>query len=148
MAVAAVEPLLPEPGEVSPLWASLDERVRQVAEAFPGRISVVALDLSTGTRYEFRPRDPYLPASTFKLPVTRTEQGSTPVTAGDEMAWWRHLWQLKQQRPEQAEELLRPLRQVAYHGRIGRTHTERSPLAVCVFLSKLSNIWTDIQIIY
>jgi beta-lactamase class A len=202
MEVAAVEPLMPEKGEVAPLWAPLDEAVRQVAAEFPGRLSVAAIDLTTNKRYDFRPRDPYLPASTFKLPVTlctleaidrgelswestieytrddyepvgaggfetapfggrysvrnlvdrslissnnvavkmlarqltwdgllactkriggpvtRTPQGSTPVTAGDEAAWWLHLWQIHQQRPDLAEELLRPLRQVAYHGRI------------------------------
>jgi len=203
MPVERVEPLLPDPpADLPDHWRGLQEVVTAVAREFPGRISVVAVDLSSGSRYAFRPRDPYLPASTFKLPValctlaaidrgelawdtpityteadwepvgggsfesaafgsqwsvrnlvdrsiiysnnvavkmlartltwdgllactaemggpvTRTEEGSTPVSAADEAAWWLHLWQLSQERPDLAEELLSPLRRVTYTGRI------------------------------
>lgn len=203
MHVEPVEPILPDPpGAVPEPWQALHETVYAVAAGYPGRISVVAVDLTTGSRYEFRARDPYLPASTFKLPValcvleaidagelswdtlityteadyepvgagafaqaafgskwtvrnlvdrslissnnvavkmlartltwdgllacttamggpvTRTEEGSTPVSAADESAWWLRLWELSQERPELAEELLRPLRRVTYRGRI------------------------------
>jgi len=203
MHVEPVEPVLPDPpAEVPEPWQGLHETVYAIAAGYPGRISVVAVDLTTGSRYEFRARDPYLPASTFKLPVTlcvleaigrgeltwdtlityteadyepvgagsfaaaefgsrwtvrnlvdrslissnnvaakmlartltweglldctteiggpvtRTEEGSTPVTAADEAAWWLRLWELSRERPEQAEELLRPLRRVTYTGRI------------------------------
>lgn len=203
MPVERVEPLLPDPpADLPEQWKGLHEVVTAVATEYPGRISVVAVDLTSGSRYEFRPRDPYLPASTFKLPVTlctleaidrgelawdtpityteadwepvgagnfanaafgtqwsvrnlvdrsiissnnvavkmlartltwdgllacttemggpvtRTEGGSTPVTASDEAAWWLRLWQLSQERPQLAEELLRPLRRVTYDGRI------------------------------
>lgn len=198
----AIDPLLPEPFDVPEVWRHLDTKVRSVAAAFPGRLSVVALDLRAGARYEFRPNDRYFPASTFKLPVTlcvaeaiergelawdslitftppdndsvgqggfatapygsrwtvrnlldrslihsnnvavkmlartltweglrrcteqmggpvtRTPTGSTAVSARDEAAWWSALWQMKQKRPELAENLLRPLRQSAYRGRI------------------------------
>nr|WP_245302819.1 serine hydrolase [Symbiobacterium terraclitae] len=203
MPVERVEPLLPDPpADLPDHWRGLHEVVHGVAREYPGRISVVAVDLTSGSRYEFRARDPYLPASTFKLPValctleaidrgeltwetpityteadwepvgaggfadaafgtqwtvrnlvdrsiissnnvavkmlartltwdgllacttemggpvTRTEEGSTPVTAADEAAWWLRLWQLSRDRPELAEELLRPLRRVTYTGRI------------------------------
>ncbi|HWI64563.1 MAG TPA: serine hydrolase [Symbiobacteriaceae bacterium] len=202
-ALAPVDPLLPPAGEVPAVWQHLDETVRRLAgEAKKGRMSVVAVDLTTGARYEYRPNDRYYPASTFKLPVTlctvqaiergeltwetpvtftkadddtvgqggfattaygtlwpvrnlvdrslissnnvavkmlartltwdglarcteamggmvtRTEEGSTPVTAADEAAWWQTLWNMKQSEPAQAENLLRPLRQVPYYGRI------------------------------
>lgn len=203
MHVEPVEPIIPAPPEDVPeLWRPLHETVYAVAAEYPGRISVVAVDLTTGSRYEFRARDPYLPASTFKLPValcvleaidagemawdtlvtyteedyepvgaggfaqaafgsrwtvrnlvdrslissnnvavkmlartltwdgllacttamggpvTRTEEGSTPVSAADEAAWWLRLWELSRERPELAEQLLRPLRQATYRGRI------------------------------
>lgn len=203
MHVEPVEPILPDPPAVVPEpWQGLHETVYAIAAEFPGRISVVAVDLTTGSRYEFRARDPYLPASTFKLPVTlcvlqaieagelawdslityteadwepvgagnfataafgsrwtvrnlvdrslissnnvavkmlartltwegllacttemggpvtRTEEGSTPVSAADEAAWWLRLWELSQEKPGLAEELLRPLRRVTYTGRI------------------------------
>ncbi len=203
MHVEAVEPILPDPPPAVPdEWQRLHETVWAVASEYPGRLSVVAVDLTTGSRYEFRAGDPYLPASTFKLPVTlcvlqaidageltwdtlityteadwepvgagyfaeaafgsqwsvrnlvdrslissnnvavkmlartltwdgllqcttemggpvtRTEEGSTPVTAADEAAWWLRLWELSQERPELAEQLLGPLRRVTYHGRI------------------------------
>jgi len=203
MPVEPVEPRLPAPPAFVPAeWRGLHEAVYAIASQFTGRLSVVAVDLTTGSRYEFRPRDPYLPASTFKLPValcvleaidrgeltwdtpityteadwepvgagrfadapfgsqwtvrnlvdrsiissnnvavkmlartltwdgllkctteiggpvTRTEEGSTPVTARDEAAWWLHFWRMSQERPELAEELLRPFRRVDYHGRI------------------------------
>lgn len=201
-ALRPVEPRLPEPGAPPPRWQPLDQRVRAIAEASEGRLSVVAIDLHAGERYEFRPRDRYLPASTFKLPVvlcvveaigrgeltweslvtflpedddtvgqggfatapyggqytvrnlvdrslissnnvavkmlartltfeglgtctaeiggmvTRDEEGSTPVTALDEAAWWYHLWQMQQERPALAENLLGPLRRGTYWGRI------------------------------
>lgn len=201
-ALAPIDPLLPEPGSVPARWQPLDKVVRQVAADLDGRMSVVAIDLTTMARYEFRPNDRYYPASTFKLPVcictveaiergelsweslvtfteadddtvgaggfataeygskwpvrnlldrsiissnnvavkmlartltwdglktcterlggmvTRTEQGSTPVTAGDEAAWWLAVWQMKQERPKVAENLLSPLRRVTYTGRI------------------------------
>lgn len=197
-----VDPLLPAQANVPAVWTGLDQAVRRVAAAFPGRMSVVAVDLTTGARYDFRPNDPYYPASTFKLPVTlctveaiergeltweslvtftkadddsvgqggfaqaeygskwpvrnlverslihsnnvavkmlartltwdgldrctreiggrvtRTEEGSTPVSAAGEAAWWLHLWQMHKERPALAENLLRPLRQVPYTGRI------------------------------
>lgn len=202
--LAPVDPLLPEPGAVpvQAVWRPLDQAVREIAARFAGRMSVVAVDLTGGARYEFRPRDRYYPASTFKLPVTlcvaeavergdltwetpvtftqadddtvgqggfattaygthwtvrnlldrsiissnnvavkmlartltweglrtctagmggevtRTEDGSSAVSASDEAAWWLHLWQMKQERPKAAENLLRPLRQVSYWGRI------------------------------
>lgn len=201
-ALRPVERLMPEPGEIAVPWAPLDQAVRAIAAEFEGRISVVAIDLTTGARYEFRPYDRYLPASTFKLPVTlcvtqaidrgeltweslvtftpedddtvgqggfatapygglysvrnlvdrslissnnvavkmlartltweglanctgamsglvtRTEEGSTPVTALDEANWWLTLWQMKQTKPALAEHLLGPLRQGTYRGRI------------------------------
>lgn len=201
--VDPVEPLLPaQPIYLPAQWQGLNQLVYEIAADYPGRLSVVAVDLTSGSRYEFRPSDPYLPASTFKLPVTlcvleeiaagslawdtpvtytqedaepvgaggfatspigskwsvrnlvdrsiissnnvavkmlartltwdgllnctteiggpvtRTEDGSTPVTASYEAAWWMHLWRTSQERPELAEELLRPLRQVTYYGRI------------------------------
>jgi beta-lactamase class A len=187
-----------------------------VAADFPGRLSVAAIDLTTTKRYDFRPRDPYLPASTFKLPVTlctleaidrgelswtstieytrddyepvgagafetapfggrysvrnlvdrslissnnvavkmlartltweglarctealggmvtRTDDGSTPVTAPDEAAWWQALWQMHQNKPALAENLLVPLRQVPYRGRI-QAGTPRSDLVTHKF---------------
>lgn len=203
MEVAAIEPLLPaDPSNLPAQWAEFHRLVVHEARSFDGRISVVAIDLTTEARYDFRSRDPYLPASTFKLPVvlctleaiqqerltwdtlvtyteadwepvgaggfataafggrypvrnlvdraitasnnvavkmlartltyeglwectralggpvTRTEDGSTPVSAADEAAWWLHLWRLHQREPALAEELLRPLRQVTYWGRI------------------------------
>lgn len=200
--IKAVDPRMPAAGAVPPVWSGLDRRVRELAQEFPGRISVVAVDLTSGARYEFRPNDWYYPASTFKLPVTlctvetiardeltwdslitftrddddavgqggftqaeygskwpvrnlldrslihsnnvavkmlartlgwdnlarcteqiggrvtRTAEGSTPVTAADEAAWWLHLWKMHQERTDLAENLLRPLRQVPYAGRI------------------------------
>jgi beta-lactamase class A len=200
--LAPVDPLMPAPGAVPAVWQPLDRAVREAAAAYPGRISVVAVDLLHGDRYEFRPNDRYYPASTFKLPVTictvqaiergeltwetpvtftpadddtvgqggfattaygtlwpvrnlvdrslissnnvavkmlartltwdglagctralggmvtRTEDGSTPVSAADEAAWWTALWQMHQASPDVAENLLRPLRQVPYLGRI------------------------------
>lgn len=200
--LAPTEPLMPTAGPVAARWAPLDTAVRTAAAGLDGRMSVVAVDLTTGDRYEFRPADRYYPASTFKLPVclctveaiergelswetpvtftkedddtvgqggfatapygsqwtvrnlhdrsiissnnvavkmlartltwdglaactekiggrvTRTEEGSTAVRATDEAAWWLHLWQLKQERPAVAENLLRPLRAVTYWGRI------------------------------
>lgn len=197
-----IDPQMPAPAEVPKVWAGLDRTVRNLAGEFPGRMSVVAVDLTSGARYEFRPNDRYYPASTFKLPVTlctvaaiqrgelsweslvtftkadddvvgqggfaeaeygskwpvrnlverslihsnnvavkmlartltwdglaacteaiggkvtRTEEGSTPVSAADEAAWWLHLWQMYQQEPKLAENLLSPLRQVPYRGRI------------------------------
>lgn len=203
MPVDPLEPLLPEPpADLPDQWRELNEVVFGIAGDFPGRLSVVAVDLTSGSRYEFRGEDPYLPASTFKLPVTlcvleeiaagnltwetlvtyteedaepvgagnfdtaafgsrwsvrnlvdrsiissnnvavkmlartltwdglldcttriggpvtRTVEGSTPVSASDEAAWWMHLWKTRLERPQLAEELLRPLRQVTYHGRI------------------------------
>lgn len=201
-ALRPVEPLLPEQGEVAAPWAPLDQAVREIAAEFEGRLSVVAVDLTSGARYEFRPYDRYLPASTFKLPVTlcitqaidrgeltweslvtftpadndsvgqggfatapygglypirnlldrsiissnnvavkmlartltweglarcteamggmvtRTEDGSTPVTAADEAAWWMALWQMKQSKPALAANMLDPLWRVTYRGRI------------------------------
>ncbi|HYF94192.1 MAG TPA: serine hydrolase [Symbiobacteriaceae bacterium] len=200
--LAPVDPFMPPQGEIPAVWQSLDKAVRRTAADFGGRLSVVAVDLIGGARYEFRPNDRYYPASTFKLPVTlctvqaiergeltwetpvtftkedddtvgqggfatvaygtkwsvrnlvdrslissnnvavkmlartltwdglakctagmggmvtRTEAGSTPVTARDEAAWWQTLWNIKQQQPSTAENLLRPLRQVPYLGRI------------------------------
>lgn len=200
--LAPVDPLLPDPGEAAPVWRHLDQAVRQLATGFGGRISVAAVDLTSGVRYDFRPNDRYYPASTFKLPVTlctveaiqrgeltwdtlitfteadddtvgqggfanieygtrwpvrnlldrsiissnnvavkmlartltwdglrdctaamggmvtRTDDGSTPVSAADEAAWWMHLWRMKQERPAVAENLLSPLRRVDYWGRI------------------------------
>ena len=69
-ALPTTDPLMPAPGQVPLLWQPLDQKVRSLAAAFPGRISVVAVDLTTGDRYDFRPNDRYYPASTFKLPVT------------------------------------------------------------------------------
>jgi beta-lactamase class A len=201
-ALRPLDPLMPEPGNVPPRWAHLNQVVRETAAGFEGRLSVVAVDLTTGDRYEFRPHDRYLPASTFKLPVvlcitqaidrgeltweslveftpadndtvgqggfatapygglypvrnlvnrsiissnnvavkmlartltweglarctesmggmvTRTEEGSTSVTAADEAAWWLALWRMKQEKPALAENLLSPLWQVTYRGRI------------------------------
>jgi beta-lactamase class A len=198
----AVDPLLPAPAEVPPLWQGLDQTVREIAAGWDGRLSVTAIDLTSMVRYEFRPNDWYYPASTFKLPVslciaeaidrdeltweslveftaadddsvgaggfaevdygtrwpvrnlidrslvssnnvavkmlartltwdglkacterlggpvTRTEEGSTPVTVKDEAAWWLALWRMKQGRPALAENLLRPLRRVTYSARI------------------------------
>jgi beta-lactamase class A len=198
----AIDPLMPAPGDVPLVWQPLDKAVREIAGGMDGRMSVVAIDLTSGARYEFRPNDRYYPASTFKLPVTlctveaidrgdlawdtlvtftpedddtvgqggfatveygtkwpvrnlldrsiissnnvavkmlartltldglaactakiggmvtRNEQGSTPVSARDEAAWWLHLWQMKQERPKVAENLLSPLRRVTYTGRI------------------------------
>jgi len=210
-ALDPIDPLMPEPSaDVPGVWKSLDKSVRSIAAGYQGRMSVVAVDLKSGARYEFRPHDRYYPASTFKLPVTlcvleaiqrgeltwetaveftradddtvgqggfattkygtwwpvrnlvdrslissnnvavkmlartltwdglkrcteamggmvtRTEDGSTPVTAGDEAAWWMRLWTVQQERPAAAENLLRPLRQVPYWGRIqaGTPHPE------------------------
>lgn len=201
-ALAPIDPLMPEPGAVPARWQPLDQVVREVAAGLNGRVSVVAVDLSSKERYEFRPNDRYYPASTFKLPVcictveaierselawdtpvtfteadddtvgaggfadaaygtkwpvrnlldrsiissnnvavkmlartltwdglqacterlggmvTRTSDGSTPVTARDEAAWWLAVWQMKQERPKVAENLLSPLRRVTYTGRI------------------------------
>jgi beta-lactamase class A len=201
-AIRPIDPRLPAPEEIPAVWKPLDETVRKIAADFPGRISVVAVDLESGARYEFRPHDRYLPASTFKLPVTlcivqaidrgelswdslvtftpedddtvgqggfatapyggqytvrnlldrsiissnnvavkmlartltwdglarctealggmvtRTDEGSTPVTAPDEAAWWLALWRMHQSQPALAENLLVPLRQVPYRGRI------------------------------
>lgn len=201
-AIRPIDPLMPDPGPTPARWAPLDQAVQEVATSFPGRLSVVAVDLESGARYDFRPHDRYLPASTFKLPVvlctvqaiergeltwetlvtftpedndtvgqggfaeapyggqypirnllnrsiissnnvavkmlartltfdglsrcsaqmggqvTRTEEGSTPVTAADEAAWWLTLWRMKQEKPALAEDLLGPLRQVPYRGRI------------------------------
>ena len=200
--LAPLDPLMPPVGEVAGVWQHLDKRVRELAAPFPGRMSVVAVDVTTGDRYEFRPNDRYYPASTFKLPVsicaveaiergelkwdtlvtftkedddtvgqggfadaeygskwpvrnlldrslissnnvavkmlartltweglractgqlggtvTRTEAGSTAVTARDEAAWWMAVWRMKQERPKVAENLLSPLRRVSYLGRI------------------------------
>ncbi|MGE5673827.1 MAG: serine hydrolase [Mycobacterium leprae] len=197
-----VDPLLPSPAYVPPVWRQLDAAVRAEAASFAGRLSVTAIDLTTGDRYDFRPHDRYLPASTFKLPVTictveaiergeltweslitftkpdddtvgqgafawaeygsqytvrnlldrsiissnnvavkmlartltwdglkqctagmgglitRTEAGSTAVTAGDEAAWWLAVWRMAQERPKVAENLLTPLRAVTYTGRL------------------------------
>lgn len=197
-----IDPLLPSEEPVPAVWQHLDKRVRELAASFSGRMSVVAVDLTTGARYEFRPNDRYYPASTFKLPVsictveaiergelkwdtlvtftkedddtvgqggfadaqygskwpvrnlldrslissnnvavkmlartltweglgrcteqlggmvTRTEAGSTAVTARDEAAWWLAVWRMKQERPKVAENLLNPLRRVTYLGRL------------------------------
>lgn len=192
-----------DPAPVVPArWRPVHQKVTSIAEEFSGRISVVAIDLTTGDRYGYREHDRYLPASTFKLPVTlcvleairkkelswdtlitytpddydsvgaggfadapfggkypvrnlvnrslissnnvavkmlartltweglractramggevtRTEEGSTPVSASDEAAWWLTLWKIYQESPQQAENLLQPLRQVTYRGRI------------------------------
>ncbi|HLO02418.1 MAG TPA: serine hydrolase [Symbiobacteriaceae bacterium] len=215
-ALRPIEPLRPEPGVVPAPWAPLDQAVREIAGSFAGRLSVVAIDLESGVRYEFRPHDRYLPASTFKLPVTlctaqaidrgeltweslvtftpadddtvgqggfatapygglypvrnlvdrslissnnvavkmlartltwdglarctealggmvtRTEEGSTPVTAQDEAAWWLALWQMKQAKPALAENLLSPLRRGTYQGRI-QAGTPRSDLVTHKF---------------
>lgn len=201
-ALRPVEPLMPEPGTVAEPWGPLDLAVREIAAEFEGRLSVVAVDLTSGARYEFRPYDRYLPASTFKLPVTlcitqaidrgeltweslvtftpedndtvgqggfatapyggqytvrnlldrsiissnnvavkmlartltweglakcteamggmvtRTEDGSTPVTALGEANWWLTLWQMKQSKPALAANMLNPLWRVTYLGRI------------------------------
>lgn len=201
-ALAAIDPLTPARGDVAPVWQPLDDAVRRITADFDGRLSVVAVDLTGGARYEFRPNDRYYPASTFKLPVTictvqaiergeltwdtlvtftkedddtvgqggfadaeygtkwpirnlldrslissnnvavkmlartltweklaacttglggmvtRTGEGSTPVSAADEAAWWQAVWAMKQEKPQLAENLLRPLRLVPYLGRI------------------------------
>ena len=215
-ALAPIDPLMPPAAEVPPVWQGLDQTVRRIAAEFDGRFSVVAVDLTGGARYEFRPNDRYFPASTFKLPVTlctvqaiergeltwdtlvtftkedddtvgqggfadvaygtkwsvrnlldrsiissnnvavkmlartltwdglakctaamggmvtRTEEGSTPVSAADEAAWWQTLWNMKQAKPDQAENLLRPLRLVPYYGRI-QSGTPRSDLVTHKF---------------
>lgn len=215
-ALAPIDPLMPAAGDTAPVWQPLDKAVRRIAGDFDGRLSVVAVDLTNGARYEFRPNDRYYPASTFKLPVTictvqaiergeltwdtlvtftkedddtvgqggfadvdygtkwpirnlldrslissnnvavkmlartltweklaecttalggmvtRTEDGSTPVSAADEAAWWQAVWQMKQQKPELAENLLRPLRLVPYLGRI-TAGTPRSDLVTHKF---------------
>ncbi|MDF2628970.1 MAG: putative beta-lactamase [Symbiobacteriaceae bacterium] len=215
-ALAPVDPLMPAPGDVQAVWQPLDETVRRIAADYEGRLSVVAVDLTDGARYEFRPNDEYYPASTFKLPVTictvqaiergeltwdtlvtftkedddtvgqggfadvdygtkwpvrnlldrslissnnvavkmlartltleklaectaamggmvtRTEDGSTPVSAPDEAAWWQAVWQMKQQKPQLAENLLSPLRRVTYWGRIS-AGTPRSDLVTHKF---------------
>ncbi|HYF79167.1 MAG TPA: serine hydrolase [Symbiobacteriaceae bacterium] len=215
-ALAPIDPLIPAPTPVPPIWQPLDAAVRRTAADFDGRISVVAVDLTDGARYDFRQNDRYYPASTFKLPVTictvqaiergeltwdtlitftkedddtvgqggfanveygtkwpirnlvdrslissnnvavkmlartltweklaectaalggmvtRTEEGSTPVSAADEAAWWQAVWQMKQAKPEVAENLLRPLRLVPYLGRI-TAGTPRSDLVTHKF---------------
>ncbi|HYG59020.1 MAG TPA: hypothetical protein VD902_13250, partial [Symbiobacteriaceae bacterium] len=60
-----VEPLMPVPQDVPAVWRHLDQQVRTLAGGFQGRMSVVAVDLTGGARYEFRPGDRYYPASTF-----------------------------------------------------------------------------------
>jgi beta-lactamase class A len=215
-ALDPIDPLMPKPSLVPAVWQGLDHAVRAIAGNLDGHMSVVAIDLTTGERYAFRPNDRYYPASTFKLPVTlctveaiergeltwetlvtftpedddtvgqggfadvaygtkwtvrnlldrsiissnnvavkmlartltwdglaacteriggrvtRTVEGSTPVTAADEAAWWLHLWQMKQERPKVAENLLSPLRRVTYYGRI-QEGTPRSDLVTHKF---------------
>lgn len=203
MVVTQIEPRIPPPDPtVLERFQQFNDAVRSVASTFPGRLSVILIDLTTKERYAFRPADPYLPASTFKLPValctaqaiergeltwdtpvayteddydpvgaggfyaaeygslwpvqnllerslihsnnvavkmlartltweglwyctsemggpvTRTNMGSTPVTAESVAAWWLALWQMRSERPELAESVLGPLGQVPYRGRI------------------------------
>jgi beta-lactamase class A len=63
-------PNSPEPSApAEPDWAGLGQQVEALAAAFPGRMSVVAVDLTTGERYAYREYDEYLPASTVKVAV-------------------------------------------------------------------------------
>lgn len=196
-----VDPLLP-PLHPDSRWRVLDEVVRRQAAATGGRISVVAIDLTYGGRYEFRPNDLYYPASTYKLPVvlctleaidrgeltwntlveytpadydpvgggqfyqshfgerfpvhnlvsrmiissnniatlmmsrtlgldeildcttamggpvTRDENGSTPVTARDVAAWWLRFWQRYREKPETISQVVEWFRRVDFRGRI------------------------------
>lgn len=230
---AAAEPADPAPDLPVPArWRELHRVVTETAAGFPGRLSVGAVDLTTGARYEYRAADRYHPASTFKLPVTlcvveaiaagdlawdtlieyaprdhddvgagafatapfgtfypvenlvyrslvhsnnvavrmlastltweglwvcttaiggpvtRTEEGSTPVSVRDEVAWWLYLWRMHQERPELAETLLQPLREVAYRGRI-QAGTPRPDLVTHKFGSYDTNehdgaiVWAD-----
>nr|PZN39975.1 MAG: hypothetical protein DIU70_08670 [Bacillota bacterium] len=66
----AQEPPVP-PGALpaGPDWQPLAEAVARAASGFSGRLSVVAVDLETGDRWEYRATDSYHPASTIKVPV-------------------------------------------------------------------------------
>ncbi|MCG0238931.1 MAG: class A beta-lactamase-related serine hydrolase [Firmicutes bacterium] len=67
---AAERPPAP-PGTLpaAPRWRPLAEAVARARSGFSGRLSVVAVDLETGDRWEYRATDAYHPASTIKVPV-------------------------------------------------------------------------------
>lgn len=72
------------PARATPDWNGLDRQVQALAAAFPGRISVVAVDLRTGLRYGYREQEEYLPASTVKVAVALCYQ---QAVARGEYAW-------------------------------------------------------------
>jgi beta-lactamase class A len=55
------------------------------------------------------------------------EDGRPQASALSELGWWLHLHRLAEEDPESAELLLRPLRDVAYDGRIGAGLPEGVP---------------------